>query len=78
MMSYLKQKLESHKMYIVSILIDKFVLKVQSRKEKGKNIHMDMEMYYGDSLSAVLFIVYLAKSNKPLTKLIKKSSKEND
>ena len=53
-------------MCLVTILNNKYVLKAQCGKKKGQNIHINMGMYQGNCFLAVLFIVYLEKSIKPL------------
>ena len=59
-------------MYMMNILINNVIIKVQCGKEEGTEIHTNVGTCQGDCLSAVLFIVYLAASIRPIPEFIER------
>ena len=58
----LQEVLEPDELHIMSLLVTDVNLRVKVVKEKGENIKTEIGIAQGHSLSAVLFIFYLARS----------------
>ena len=63
----LQEILEPDEMHMMAVLISDVVLTVKLGKELGEQIKTEVGIAQGDCLSAVLFIFYLAKSQRHLT-----------
>ena len=72
LMEYLSEILEDDELYMLNLLINDVVINVEMGEEKGKNIHTNVGSCQGDCLSAIFFIIYLAKSIKPLPQIIER------
>ena len=69
---YLSEILTESEMYIMNLLINDVIINVHFGEEKGEIIFTNIGSCQGDCLSAIFFIIYLAKSIKPLPPAIGK------
>ena len=70
LMNILKGILTDSELHLMHILINDITLNVRIGKAVGEDIHTNVGICQGDCLSALLFILYLAKAMTPLPKHI--------
>ena len=61
LVGHLEEILNGDEMHVLGILTNKPALTVRVRSQKGERFPTNTGIMQGDSLSAILFILYLAK-----------------
>lgn len=76
LMEYLREVLNNDEMYMLHLLINDVRINVEMGEERSEDIVTNIGSCQGDCLSAIFFIIYLAKSIKPLPQFIDRQDYE--